>query len=383
MGAERPRLLFVVTEDWYFVSHRLPLARAAVAMGYEVAVATRVGSHADSIRDAGIELIPLRTLRRSSLNPAREIATVFELIRAYRRWRPDIVHHVALKPVLLGSLAAALTHVPSRVNALTGLGSVFVQGRSWAQMLRPILRIGLRFVLSMGRAQLIVQNSDDLAVVLNELGASADLVTLIRGSGVDTKEFMPPSKEPTEHIVMLMSRMLWEKGVTEFVEAARRLRGSGVNARFVLVGAPDPSNPGSVPSERLSAWHEQGVIEWWGHRKDPESVLTQCAVFAFPSYYREGVPKVLLEAASCARGIVAVDVAGSREVVKHLSTGILVPARNSAALAIAIKRLLDDRSLRLSLGVEARRLAESEFSIERVIAMTVSIYEKLLDHRRI
>jgi glycosyltransferase involved in cell wall biosynthesis len=377
MSAEAPRLLFVVTEDWYFVSHRLPLAAAALRAGFRVAVATRVQDHAAPVVDAGIELIELTRLRRSSLNPLLEAAAVAELTGVLRRWKPDLVHLVALKPVLYGSLAARLAGAAARVNALAGLGFVFVQERTLARLLRPLVKLAFRWTLGGERTVTIVQNPDDRDLLVRERLVEASHLRLIRGSGVDLHRFAetePPQGPP---IVLLMSRMLWDKGVGEFVEAARQARARGADARFVLVGDPDPENPAAIPRETLNAWAGSGAIEWWGQRNDAPAVLAQARIVVLPSY-REGLPKVLLEAAASGRPMVATDVPGCREVVEPGVTGLLVPARDSGQLADAILQLLADPERCRQMGRRARQLAEREFGVEVVVTRTLGVYREIL-----
>ncbi len=377
MGAERPRLLFVVTEDWYFASHRLALAVAARQAGYAVAVATRVDRLGEQIRSEGIELIALRRLRRSSLNPLRELAAIVELTRVVRRWRPSLVHLVALKPVLYGAIACRLGGVAARVNALAGLGFVFLAGTPLARALRPFVKAALRWTLGGARAATIVQNPDDRRLLIDEGLVDASHVRLIRGSGVDLTRFVPGPPEAGAPIVLLMSRMLWDKGVGELVEAARRLRSRGVNARFVLAGDPDTENPAAIAVGQLEQWQREGIVEWWGHRDDAPQVLAQAQLVVLPSY-REGLPKVLLEAAACGRPMIATDVPGCREIVEDGVTGLLVPPRESEPLADAIAALLADPELCARMGRAARARAEREFGLDAVIDRTLAVYRELL-----
>ena len=377
MSADAPRLLFVVTEDWYFVSHRLPLAIAARDAGYRVAVATRVQDHREPITKAGIELVELKRWRRSSLNPLREFLAVAELTAVMRRWRPNIVHLVALKPVLYGGLAARLAGATVRVNALAGLGYVFVQGRTLARLLRPLVKLAFRWSLGGERVVTIVQNPDDRGLLVRERLVDVAHVRLIRGSGVDLDRFCASELPAGRPIVLLMSRMLWDKGVAEFVEAARIARERGADARFVLVGDPDPENPAAIPRELLQRWSDSSVVEWWGQRSDAPAVLAQARIVVLPSF-REGLPKVLLEAAASGRPMIATDVPGCREVVDPGVTGVLVPPRDASGLAHAILALLDDPERCRRMGAWARELAEREFGIEAVVSRTLDVYRECL-----
>ena len=365
------KLLFVVTEDWYFVSHRLPLAVAAQEAGFDVAVATRARHQADAIRNAGIRLIRFELLRRGG-NP---LAEVMALWRLYRLEQPDLVHHVALKPVMLGALAVWLARVPAQVNAVAGLGWLFTSSGRIVRLIRPMLRWMLARLLNQPHSLTIVQNPEDMSL-LERWGVPAARLRLIRGAGVNIQHFhpMPPPPEPV--CIVLVARMLWDKGVGEFVEAARRLTVAGVKARFVLVGDPDPANPASVSESTLRAWDGQQGVEWWGRREDMPAVLQAAHIACLPSY-REGLPKSLLEAAACGLPIVTTDAPGCREVVQDGVNGLLVPVRDAVALAAALERLIGDAALRRGMGVQSRLLAETEFGLENVIAQTLAVYREV------
>ena len=370
-----PKLLFLVTEDWYFCSHRLPLARAAKAAGYEVVVATRVSAHAEAIRAEGFKLVPIG-LRRSGRNPWRELKAILEIVGIYRRERPDLVHHVALKPVLYGAIAARLAHVPAVVNALAGLGFVFASASRKARLLRPWVVGALRLSVDADGSALIMQNPDDRKMLVEAGIVKAARIRLIRGSGVDIRRFAPSPEPAGTPLVMLPSRLLWDKGVGEFVAAAGLLRERGAEARFALVGDGDPGNPATIPEGRLRAWQAEGAVEWWGRREDMPAVLASSHVVCLPSY-REGLPKVLLEAAACGRPLVATDVPGCREIVIDGGNGLLVPPRDAPALAEAIGRLIKEPGLRADMGRRGRELVEAQFSEERVVAQTLAVYREL------
>ena len=367
------KLLFLVTEDWYFVSHRLPLAVAASEAGFEVVVATRVREKVAVIEAAGIRVIPF-VMDRGSMNPFRELTCLFRLWLLYRREQPDIAHHVALKPVLLGGLAARLARVRAVVSAVAGLGFLF-SGNSRVSLAVWLLKIMLPGLIGNGRV--IVQNPDDAAMLAN-CGVDHERIRLIRGAGVDTESFFPQAESSDVPLVVLPARLLREKGVSEFVAAARILLGQGVQARFALVGAPDQANPTSVSEAELHAWVKEGVVEWWGHRDDMREVFAACNIVCLPTYYREGLPKALLEAAASGRPIVATDAPGCREIVRNGENGLLVPVRDAVALAVALGRLLNDLELRRVMGLRGREIAVAEFSIERVVNETLAIYQELL-----
>jgi len=369
----QPRLVFFVTEDWYFCSHRLALARAARAAGFDVAVITRVQRHAEHIRSAGIELIPLE-LARAGKNPMNEFRTLWRLVRIYRDLKPDIVHQVALKPVLYGTIAARLAKVPKVINALAGLGYLFSSSDRAARAMRPLLEFGLRLLL--GSSWVILQNPDDRNLLMERGLINTEHTRLIRGSGVDLDAFAPaPAAEGTP-LIVLPSRLLWDKGVGEFVAAARLLRRQQIAARFALVGAPDPANPASVPQATLDAWRAEGAVELWGWRDDMAQVFREAHVACLPSY-REGLPKALIEAAACGLPIVTCDVPGCREVVRHGINGLLVPARDPIALAAALRQLLENPAQRASFGARGRDIAAAEFSLAAVVGQTLDLYREV------
>jgi glycosyltransferase involved in cell wall biosynthesis len=370
------KLLFLVTEDWYFWSHRLALAREAQRNGYSVIVATRMHEHGQSILDERFTLIPIR-MRRRTRNPLREISSLFEIIRIYRKEKPDIVHHVAIKPVVYGSLAAFLAGVPSVVNAIAGLGYLFSSETIKAAFLRSLVKCLLKLLLNRPNTRTILQNPDDQETLVRSGIVPRSFTRLIRGSGVDQSKYVP-SPEPVGTVAVIMaSRMLWEKGVADFVRAATLLRSEGVHARFILAGESDAENPSSVPIEQLQLWRAQGDVEWIGKREDMPEVFASIHIVCLPSFYGEGIPKVLIEAASCGRPIVTTDIPGCREIVRNGENGILVPARNPSALASALSALIHNAQLRQRMGEKGRKMVLREFSEEIVIQQTLSLYNDL------
>ncbi len=372
--ASKGKILYLVAEDWYFCSHRLQLACAVRDEGYEVVVATRVTAHGDEITKNGLKLIPINMCRRG-LNPLSELPSLLHLIRIYRQERPDLVHHVALKPVIYGSLAAAVAAIPARINALGGLGFAYSSESKKAWFLRAVLRVVLRVLLNRRHSKVILQNNDDLETLVTAGILKPDRAAVIRGAGVDLQEFSLSAEADEPPVVMLASRMLWSKGVGEFVEAASLLNKRGVVARYVLVGEADAVNPASIPREQLLKWQQEGIVEWWGRREDMAEVLRQAHVVCLPSY-REGLPKVLLEAAASGRAIVASDAPGCREVVHHNENGLLVPVKKSVPLADAIEQLVSDPLLRKKMGARGREIVVEGLSLEQVIRETLALYRE-------
>jgi len=376
---KRPRLLYLVTEDWYFCSHRLALGRAAVAAGYDVTVATRVSDHGEDIRAAGINLVDLPWRRRST-NAWNEFRTLGSLYKLYRAYRPELVHHIALKPVLYGSLVARVAGSHRVINAVAGFGYSFVADGPRAAIARRILKATFAHMSNQPEARVLVQNPDDERVLRDSGLVHADRLVVIPGSGVDIDRFAPaPEGEPAGvPRITLVSRMLWSKGVGEFVEAARLLREKGVEFEAVLVGDPDPDNPQSIPERTLRSWHDEGVVVWWGHQDDIPSVWARSHVAVLPSH-REGLPKTLLEAAACGRPMVTTDVPGCREVVAHGRNGLLVPAKDPQLLAAAIENLIHDPKSRKAMGRAARADAVEKYSERVVIERVLALYRSMVE----
>ncbi len=369
------KIVIVVSEDWYFCSHRLPLGKALHAAGAEVVVATRVRDHGDIIEQAGLRVIPIG-LDRSGLNPLHDLGTLRELLGIYRRERPDLVHHVALKPTLYGALAARIAGVPAVVNALAGLGYLFSSRTPKARLLRPFARLGLRALVNRRNSRTILQNPDDIALFETELAARPDRLALIRGSGVDTDRFRPHPPPDGTPVAVCVSRLLWDKGIDELVAAARLLKQRGTDIKVRLVG-PTDENPASIPRATLDRWRAEDVVDLAGPIVDIPGEYARAHIAVLPSY-REGLPKSLLEAAACSRPMVATDVPGCREICRENETGLLVPARSVEPLADALERLAGDAELRARLGARARQVAEAEFAEKVVVAETLALYGELL-----
>lgn len=369
------KLLYFVTEDWYFCSHRLPLAIAAKQAGYDVSVVTRVRSHGEQIESAGLKLIPLELSRRGS-SPFAELKVIRRLVSIYRTEKPDIVHHVALKPVLYGSIASLIAKVPFVVNAMAGLGLLFSSRSLKARLARPVFMLFFRFLLNREGCHVILQNVDDVTLMCDSGVLRRGQITLIRGSGVDTHQYTVHPQPGGVPLVILASRLLWSKGVGEFVDAARQLKNEGISARFALVGEGDAENPRTINDEQFNAWREEGVVEVWGKKNDMPKVFAQSHIVCLPSFYGEGVPKVLIEAAACEKPIVTTDAPGCREIVHDGVNGLLVPVRDSIAVAEALKKLIVSPELRKKMGKKGRDLVKKEFSLSKVNSETLAIYEE-------
>lgn len=371
-----PRLLFVVDDDSYFCSHRLHLGRAAQRAGYEVIVATRVEQHGKQIEDEGFKLVPIR-LRRGVQSPIQDLAALMELIHLYRREKPDLVHHVSMKIVLFGAIAARIVGIPAKVHAITGLGHMF-QGETWRiKLLRSVIKRALKWALQPPRSVVILQNEEDCRDLIRAGVITSSQAAIIRGAGVDITQYLPSPAPDGEPVVVLAARMLRNKGVAEFVAAARLLKGEGIRARCVLVGGVDSYNPSSFTENEIKDWVKEGVVEWWGHRDDMANVFSSSHVVVLPSADCEGLPKVLLEAAACARPLITTRVRGCQDVVRHGENGLLVPVKEPRSLAEAIRKLVQDQFLRIRMGTRARQIVVQEFTSERVAEETLDVYNQL------
>ena len=367
-----PKIVYFITEDWAFLSHRLPLARAARDAGWEVVIATHVTTKADIITGEGFILEPI-PLDRGGTNPWRELKALAVLAAVLIRHRPDILHCVAVKPVIYGNLIAWLTRQKATVSALAGMGYAYTGGSAKVRALRRVLSTVLRILLRRKNAHLIVQNDDDRDLMLALGAATPETITLIPGSGVDLKALPalpPPDNQPP--VFALVARMLADKGVREAVEAMNQ-----VDGLLWLVGSPDPHNPSTIDEAEIRGWERGGRVKWLGHRNDIVEVWRQADVAVLPSY-REGTPKALLEAAACGRPIVTTDVTGCRQVIENGVEGFIVPARSSYGLGEAMRRLAEDKDLRHKMGTAARLRAEQRFGQERVVKMHFEIYRSLM-----
>jgi glycosyltransferase involved in cell wall biosynthesis len=377
MSDEKRTLIFLVTEDWYFWSHRLPMARAAQQAGFDVAVATRITAHGARIEAAGFRLIPMRW-RREEIGPWASLAAIAEIYRLYRRERPFMVHHIAHKAAILGGIAALLARVPRIVSFIAGVGYMGTSRSRHAQLVGAAARFLWPVLLLRRHCRVIVQNDDDRAVIEALRPSAADRITVIRGSGVDLDHFKPLPEPPSPPVtVAYVGRMIAIKGVATLVEAQRSLCAEGIALQLLLVGTPDLANPSSFDEATLRAWGKLPGIVWCGHREDVREIWATAHIAALASEGGEGVPMTLLEAAAVGRAIVATDVPGNRDVARNGINAILVPPGDADALAAALKTLASDPARRRSYAAAGRSLVAEGFSEEAVRAATVALYRAL------
>jgi len=374
----RTVVLFANT-DWYLFNFRLSLARRLRELGHRLILVSPTGEYGPKLIEMGFDWRPL-PMNRRSLNPIAEARLVLHLAALLRREKVDIVHGFTIKPAIYGALSGRLAGVKGRVNAVAGMGYVFISDELKARILRPIVRTLARFAFDGKDARLIVQNPDDHAAFVDTGLVARERVRVIPGSGVDCSRFAISTRERAPGAplrVVLAARMLWDKGLAEFIEAARALKAEGRNITFVLAGDPDAGNPASVAVSDLEGWVADGTVEWLGHVSNMPALLADADVVILPSY-REGLPKTLIEAAACAIPLITTDVPGCREVVTHEADGLLAPVREWKPLAEAIARMDDDPALRRRLGLAAREKALAQFDETIVIRRTIAVYEELL-----
>ena len=370
-------LMFVVNVDWFFLSHRLPIALEAQRQGYQVHVATCLTDKLDELQRHGLVVHPL-DLDRSSAGLGNGWRTMWQLWKVFRAVRPDVVHLVTIKPVLLGGLVARLAGVPAVVAAVSGLGFVFIANGAKA-VVRRWLVVGLyRVALGHRNLRVIFQNPDDQASLAKLAHLPGSKVAMIRGSGADLAQYDHTPLPSGVPVVLLAARLLADKGVREFVQAARLLIQQGISARFCLVGSVDLANPTSLTDVELAQWVNEGVVELWGYRSDMPQVLRTAYMVVLPSYYGEGLPKVLIEAAACGRVVVTTNHPGCRDAIDPSVTGVLVPVRNAPALAEAINELLNEPERCQTMGNAGRALAERAFDVRQVVAEHLRIYQELI-----
>lgn len=363
-------ILYVVNDASFFKSHRLPIALAMKERGWTVTVACAKDEPALSLLKLGLNFVEI-PISRSGSRPTEEARTLLSIFKVLNRGRYDLVHTITIKPAIYVGLASRLLRGHRLVHAISGLGSVFTSIKRF-RIKEKIAILLYRMAISK-RSLLIFQNTTDMNFFISKGIASESNVKLIDGSGVDLDLYQAKEELDGRPVVVVPSRMLWDKGIGEFVEAARTLRKEGLQARFVLLGNTDPGNPSAITKEQLEAWSKEEAVEWEPYTPKIHEYLAKCHVVVLPSY-REGLPKTLVDAAACARAVVTTDVPGCRDAIEPGKTGILVPARDVPSLASAIRTLIDDASLRTAMGQAGREMALRRFSIKDIVLAHLVIY---------
>lgn len=366
-------VLFANT-DWYLFNFRLAYADFLREKGFEVCFLSPKGEHVQIIEEAGYRHINIE-FSRKGINPLEETKTIQSIKAIYEQEKPDLVHHFTIKCDIYGSLAAKELGIKSIVNSITGLGYMFLSEKPHVKVIREVVKRLYRKALS--GTEVIFENPDDRKLFIEMGLVGEENSHIILGTGIDTEKFIPVPPPNSTPLTILPSRMIWDKGVGEFVEAARMIRESGIQARFALVGNNDIGNPTCIPFDQMTQWQKEGNVEWWGWQDDVATVISMSHIVCLPSY-REGLPKILIEAASCGRPIVTTDVPGCREVVKDGVNGYLVPSKNAEKLKDALLKLIENEELRNEMGQASRRFAEERFSNQIVNEGIFSIYQKVI-----
>jgi glycosyltransferase involved in cell wall biosynthesis len=372
-----PKVILVANTDWYLYNFRLSLARYLRDTGLEVVLVSPPGKFANQLKTSGFRWLAWE-VGRQTLAPWKEATALLRLAGIYRRERPDVVHHFTVKPVLYGTLSARLLGIPGTINSITGLGYIFLGQETKARYLRELVKQLYRLAFHHPNCAAIFENDTDRQYFISEGLISPDHTWLIEGVGIDSERFIPTPEPVGVPLVVLPARMLWDKGVGTLVEAAPLLH-TRLPVRIALVGEPDPGNPATIDETILKSWEQEGTIEWWGWQQDMQAVYTQCHIVALPSL-GEGVPTVLLEAASCGKPIVTTDAPGCRDVVTDGLNGLLVPPNDPPALAEALYRLLSDAELRDRMGKAGRHLVLDKFTNARVNPATFEVYRTILSY---
>lgn len=370
------KVAYIVNIDWFFISHRLPIALEALRQGYKVHIFAKDTGRMTYLESLGLNIHPIN-LERGSINPFQTLKLLRDLKNKLKAIQPDVVHLVTIKPVLIGGLASILAKVPSLVYAISGLGFIFTNTMVKAKILRLGIIPLYRLALGAKNKKVIVQNLDDLRILRQYVSIPEAQTILIPGSGVDLKQFDFQPLPLKNKIVLMACRLLADKGVYEFHKSVLLLKEKYPDVRFVLVGGIDPDNPASLTEQKLNEWVQKGDLEWWGHQSNMPEILSQATVVVLPSY-REGMPKVLLEAQALGRPIVTTDVPGCREAIDDGKTGFLVQVKDEQSLANAIEKLITNDDLCLEFSHNARVLAEQKFDIKQVVKTHMNIYENLV-----
>lgn len=371
------KLLFVVNVDWFFVSHWLPLARAAKLAGYEVHVATTPTDKADASLTAEFTCHNL-TIDRSGVNPFSELKSAYAIYQLLKQVKPDIVHLMTIKPILYGGLAARLARVPAVVVGVTGLGFVFISNKTHVKLLRYLVVQFYKLAFNHKNIFVTFENESDKAYFLQEKLVNESQVSVVNGAGVDLDVFHYTTERTDKTIITFAGRLLRDKGFFELIAAANIIKSSyGDRVEFWIVGLPDPVNPASITQAELDKLHAEKIVTFLGFQPNIADIFSKSNVVVLPSY-REGLPKVLIEAAACGRAVITTDVPGCRHAIIPNVTGLLVPPKQVAPLVEAISRVIENVDFRLQLGLKGRELAEQRFAVDKISADYIYMYNKLL-----
>lgn len=372
------KFLILVNNLSFFCSHRLPIAETLIKKGCDVIIGYGELGGADKklLYKKGFRLrfIPMY---RGTMNLFKDLKTLFYLFSFFKKEKPDLVHLVTIKPYLYGGIISRLIGIPCLVSAVAGLGSLFVNNNLKSKFIRLLIYFVYRLAFNHKNQIVIFQNKNDAQLLLKWGVLHSYKVHLIKGSGVDLQNFTNFDEPTGIPMICFAARLLADKGVHEFVSAAKLLKERGIIARFCLAGDLDIYNPSGISLEDLNKIKKEGYVEILGYQKNIPDLYSKSHIICLPSY-REGLPKTLIEAAAASRAVVTTDVPGCRDSIIPNKTGLLVPVKNSKKLANALQRLIENPKERIAMGKAGRKLAEKEFSIEKIVLSHIEIYKKLI-----
>ena len=375
---KKTKLLIVVNELWFFYSHRLPLALGALKEGFDVYIIANGDKDLEKkVSSLGLKFREV-PFSRSSINPFKEFRVLISLFRIYRKIAPDITHHVTIKPIIYGGIAARIVKTKSVVNSISGLGHVFISQGFVSKVRKAIVKTLYRNLFKHDNVRAILQNPEEREILSKYNIIGFDRSFLIRGAGVDLETFIPVVEPPGPVVVTLAARMIWEKGVGVYIDAIKILKNKGIKAKFILAGGVDYDYPGFIKKSVLDNWHESGVVTWVGHHNNVSKLYQESHIVCLPSFYSEGVPKSLIEAAACGRPIVTTDKPGCREIVIDNFNGLLVRPCDAESLAHALEILIKNKNLRIKYGKNGRQLASDDFEVGSVVKSTLNVYADVM-----
>lgn len=371
------RILIVANSDWLLYHFRLPLLRALEEEGLEVVLVCPEGEYVAGLEAEGYRWLPWN-MKRKSISPLDVSLALADLIRYYRRFQPQAVHHITIQPIFYGSIAARLTGVPVVINNFTGLGFLFSESGK-AFWLRKVTLPMMRWAMGRGGVFTVLLNDQDRRELLKRNLISGENSIVIPGEGVDIERFHPPVKSRGDKgatVVLMAARLLWDKGVAEFVKAAQAVQQKVEGVQFWLAGEPDPGNPTSIPKSTVESWQKKGFVDILGYQDEMAPILREADIAVLPSYH-EGVPVFLLEAAASGLPLVATDLEGCRMIIEEGENGFLIPKENVEALSNALCVLIEDPELREKMGARSREIVERDFNQGEIIAQFLSLYREL------
>ena len=370
----KKKILYFCNVDWFFISHRLPIGLAAIDEGYEVHLSTKFTGAEDDLISYGFKIHPIEIDR--NFNLIKTIKSFFQIVFLIRTIKPQIIHAITIKPIIFAGVASKFFRNVGFVSSISGLGYVFISSDLKALLTKFLVKLVYKFVFSKEKLKVIFQNSDDLNVIQEICKIQKSKFLLIRGSGVDLHFYKPKKKNSNSQKILFASRLLKSKGLFEFIEAAKELNSKKV--KFLVAGILDKDNPDFVSQEQINDWESLGLIKFFGYIKNMKDLICDSSIVVLPSYYGEGLPKILIEAAACGKPVVTTDHQGCRDAIIPDKTGILVPIKDSSALTRAIKKLINSPKLCEQMGKEGRKLAISDFDIQNVIEKHLEIYSELI-----